>query len=315
MTHLKQFLALICLSAGAVHAAELRDQHFNPRPMSTSPLSEGYNVAQTFTVGLSGDLVQIDLALDCKSGGDVFLSLYSQNPPGSSDQWQLVHAVTRRAASFPENGGAWPDYQGVRVPATPVLAGDHLMWVLEHSGDGCRYGFAPVGRYPDGKMGTFVGGNLLEFADTGYDMAFATYVSVPDDNTLCRFDLYGRPSGRIPAWVPVCGCLSDIDANALQCRFDLPELVLFREIPLFENVGEIEFSVVPLIELESLKLDQWAADGLFEAPTDARFELPRMEAESWQTPFSSESVGPIHFRIDTGEASYQFQIPSNFPDE
>ncbi|MEM7705621.1 MAG: hypothetical protein AAF358_08725 [Pseudomonadota bacterium] len=315
MTLLKALVFMGCFSAGVVQAAELRDQHFNPRPMSDAPLAEGYNVGQSFTVGLSGDLVQIDVAMDCKPGGDVTLALYSENPPGSVDRWRLVHLVTRASGSFPENGGAWPDYQGIRVPATPVVAGDHMMWVLKHNGDGCRHGFAPVGLYPDGKMGTFVGGVLLEFADEGYDMAFATYVAVPDDNTLCRFDLYGRPSGRIPAWVPVCGCLSDIDANALQCRFDLPELVLFREIPLFENVGEIDFTLVPLVELETVKIDQWAGDDLFESPVDAPTELSQLEAQSWTTPFSSESAGPINLRIDTGEAVYQFQIPSNFPEE
>ncbi|MDJ0655767.1 MAG: hypothetical protein QNJ40_16500 [Xanthomonadales bacterium] len=291
---------LFAVAANSSFASVVLDQNHVPSPPT---LDVAGNVGQTFIAGRTGHLVQLDVGLECSPGGQVRFDLYQFD--AFFGNWMVRDTVDRDSGTFPITSGPVPQRYGVALPPLWVSAGKKLAFVMAFTDTDCRYDYDTSGTYPDGQMILRLGvgfGNISDDLDSSFDMDFATYISQPS-NRLCRYDLYGPPDERVPAYVPICGCLSAVAINALMCRFDLPELVLFREIPLFENEGFARYSILPFRPVDQVQIED---EGI------AAFQLEGLSQhalESVETSYERSGEAFRTITIHAGDQVYEFQVP------
>ena len=147
-------------------------------------------LAQTFTVGLAGDFVEVDLPIACSTGDPLILEIQGVAATGEPDG-TVLRSQTYSGAGLPS---FFPDPPFLRpfvlsVPL-PVTVGDRLAIVLNSPGE-CGIFQGPLGDPYAGGDGWFdarpnppgwlqLSTGLLP-ADQRFDLPFATVV---DDGTL-----------------------------------------------------------------------------------------------------------------------------------
>jgi len=176
------------LAAGSARAAEVLDQsqpNFNASTDISSGFGESWSWAQTFTPGRSGTLDQVDLGLGVDACG-------AGCPSGVLN----VAIFATDASGFPTGaalgtGTASPSALGVgagccvTVALTPVSvsAGTKYAIVLADT-NCCGAGFILAelagGGYPGGEELANFGSGWLQ---SGWDIAFQTYINVPPGPT------------------------------------------------------------------------------------------------------------------------------------
>ncbi len=218
-------------------------------------------LAQSFTVGFSGNLVGLRLPITGCGNGSLQLMLREVTSDG------LPTGAALRVRSFPavEVGSIAPgEYQDFYFPASiEVDAGDVLAFTAETFGmdSFCSYAQGPNGD-------SYIVGNAFfdsrpnppgwvpqsEFPLAWQDLPFYTLMSDPSlaEEGMC-VAADGTPL-PISGAVPVCRCFEDAGAMESRCGIFHPDFFIIRRIPLpiapnrrFKQIWEF----TPLTDLES----------------------------------------------------------------
>ena len=155
----------------------------------------GNTIAQSFTVGISGQLSAIEFQLSSPGGGptDLIFAVVAPLLDGSPPiDWQTL-AIILETRTIPDQSRRFE-----RFDFTPfdVSAGDQLFWIVQDSNSG---GFSPsIAIYGPSFFDEFLGGELWTadnsgafflFRDDGADLIFRTFVHVPEPTTLAILGL------------------------------------------------------------------------------------------------------------------------------
>ena len=275
--------------------------------------------AQVFEAGVTGTLSHISIQVACKAGaGPLEMSIHTVGSDGKPAGMPLA-TVSRAADSMPGYGTrplayhAFP-FSGSRVAMT---AGSRYAFTVRAPEADCEIGYTVGDNYPPGQplKDTTSAPDWDPFTLVEGDLEFRTYV---DDGTfsssaLCRVGSFGEVVDWLPSWTPACACLRDPTSALHRCRFDLPELVIFREIPLFDTAGKTNFSVMPFVEFPGpVHVQQFdlAGNGFFESVTfeDAMPPMESTQAAGW---FEAEALEQVRIKITVEERSYEFDVYSD----
>jgi len=183
---LSLFLAALAGSAGA---AGTLDQQQPVVDLAVGGFAIGgfyeQKLAQTFTAGVSGQLVEVQVPASCDTGSNLLVSIYGASNGLPSATLLASQSVNSAALS----GGGVFNAVDFSSPAT-VTAGSQLTIVLTSTG-GCGIFQGPAGD-------SYSGGNLYfdsrpnppgwvcncEFAGASFDLPFKTFVAVPTASDL-----------------------------------------------------------------------------------------------------------------------------------
>ena len=191
--------AAFALAAPQASAAPILDQSFDANPaggnfvLGITSAGAVEDLAQTFTAGLTGDLVQVDVQIwnlisfgVPSATGDITLEI--QTTSGGAPSGTVLATETIMSVSVPTTGGTVPFTNVVLSAPFGVTAGDILAIVLLYSGPGnylWRFSggdlYAPGGIFPRLNAGSWVG----PFGDGG----FQTWVDVPEPSALLLLSL------------------------------------------------------------------------------------------------------------------------------
>ncbi len=302
---------ILCSSAGAAVRVDQDNRNLEGTllgPFPDEPLETGF--AQTFRAGRSGTLNRITAAVECDSSfsGTVKARVWHQDVAGT---WLMLGDTLRDSSEFVGSDAVGlPHYHRFYFSGVPMQTGRNYMVDFAWEGTSCRFGFSFSMNYPRGDFGATGGtGGFTALASPDFDLAFVTFVDDGEPNSLCSFDAWNPSTDRVPSWAPLCHCLKHSDARSLLCRFDMPELVLFREIPFFEEEGEIRYSATPMIELGWLAIKESPAiEGQFSAPSIEAEGFQPGESRDFSTSFQRLEPGRITVEVGFEEGAYQFSI-------
>lgn len=214
-------------------------------------------LAQTFRADRSGRLVYADLVFGCNAGSPGMFTV-DVTRVGADDRpdHRVLGSVAMAAAGLVRSppGPVRVDFSGI-----DILSGERYALVMRAddeascwasrgvSGTG-MFGYAQGKAYYDARPNP---PGWLAIAPEE-DLAFWTYVRVPDPTApgYCDFEEPGTglPQTWIPARLPICGCLSDGQLRANRCWFALPGFTLWRTVTLpgGRPPGLVTWSVVPM---------------------------------------------------------------------
>ncbi|MEZ5897084.1 MAG: hypothetical protein R3C51_11865 [Parvularculaceae bacterium] len=288
---MKSVLAAIMLAslAGAASAAEVIDQSNTNIDTELGFLGIGgepyQKLAQTFTVGMDGDLVALNLPILGCGGGDLVIRIVDLDAAGAPDDGAIL-GVTRIS---PHEAPA--SYEGLyefRLDSSvPLSAGDRVAFTLVMEPDAptsnCSYAESPAGDLYAGGGHYFEARpnppgwlNNEEFADENYDLAFQSVMETGGGPPpMASGDCLLNPSGSlpIPSWTPVCRCLRDPGLREFRCAFLHPDFFAVWRTPLpLPPVGPYveQWEVLPLTDLGDLVRVNLSGAGL-EKPVDLTF--------------------------------------------
>lgn len=309
---------LVLAMARPVFAAEVVDQEqlvADPeRPLAIGGGSE-QELAQTFTVGVTGFLTQVRLPVACSSG-ELVMEIRTVRSDGAPSSTVLA-MVRVPAASLPGPPGA---FQTVSVrPELAVSAGEVLAIVLRGTTDTrCSILAGPVedlysgGAFffdsrpnPPGWVGTKDRPAPL---GTSADLPFQTVV---DDGGV------GSARSRCVAWtangplplpisrdVPFCRCAEDPAANEFRCRMLHPDFLLVRRIPL------------PPFDAERL-VESWVFTPLAPLENAVKLRIPLAKGNVYARELGLESkpgmVEQFELERSTEDALYPALIELGYP--
>lgn len=223
-------------------------------------------LAQSFTVGVDGDLVGLRLPIAGCGRGDLVLELRMLSAAGMPDG-AVVRSVRIAGGDVP---AAYAGFQDFFFPAgVAVSAGDVFAFVARVDGeDGyCSYATSPTGDlYPRGQ-GFFDARpnppgwiSFKEFAGSPQDLAFFTLMEDagapgPSANRCIGFTAGGPTPLPFSDDLPICRCLEDPGLNEWRCRLMHPDFFMVRRIPLppFNAAPDLvaeEWAFTPLKKLD-----------------------------------------------------------------
>ncbi len=249
---MKSVIAYVVASAGALlfsfsaNAAVVVDQEQPLIDEGAGFLGVGgdseQKLAQSFTVGVDGDLAGLRLPIAGCGRGDLLIEIRrmsSGQPTGA-----LLRSVTISGSDIPFAYDGFTDLF-FRVPLA-VNAGDVLAFTIQTVGEGsyCSYATAPNGElYPRGQ-GFFDARpnppgwiSFKGFPSGPQDLAFFTLMDDPSSGGGPGRNCVAQTSGgAIPTpidfYAPACRCFEDRGLNEFRCGFLHPDFFIIRRIPL-----------------------------------------------------------------------------------
>lgn len=239
------FAVLAAVGAlGPAHADLIVDQSnlaFGPAP-SIPTLAIGgssrQQIAQTFTVGMTGDLGAIRMPIGCESGAlDVELR---EAAPDGRPTGRLIRRFSLPAATYPrEVPDAPPLLDILFSPTVVVRSGDRLSVTLANPTGSCAVRRAAPGEtYPRGdayfiSLPETTGWITLDaggaIPSEPRDLIFETVMATPD--AASGGDCLIAGPVRIPSYAPVCRCLRDEGLREFRCALIDPDFFAIRRIP------------------------------------------------------------------------------------
>ncbi|MEQ1929822.1 MAG: hypothetical protein ABL957_04710 [Parvularculaceae bacterium] len=236
----------ILLTLSAAQAAEVVDQsndRFAVSPAIPTHAIGGASrqeLAQTFTVGLSGPLVKLRLPLACESGEltiDI-VALSAGLPTGASRGRTTVAATSvRRVHPTP------PSFIDIALAAPiAVTAGERLAFVLRNATGECAVSRAEAGEtyaagdgyfisLPDGPSWRSLDLDGILAPDPA-DHLFQTAIDAPAPPPATSSGCIVLPgSGGRPVDLPICRCLRDEGLREFRCALLNPDFFAIRRIP------------------------------------------------------------------------------------
>lgn len=248
------------LGGRAVHAELVVDQQLTelgdpPASYYIGGTSE-QTLAQTFRSELGGWIGAVELPVQCppwSTEGFVTAELRTVDAVTGAPGDLVLGAVTISGSALRGDPGTWRSFpiSGVRLDAgtdySIVLGGDPLR--------NCYLTSAPFAdSYPHGAGWARFLPHSPEWSlvsDTDFPFRVLVDDGTDPDDGYCRFrDASGTPPGWVPPrHAPVCRCLRDETLRAQRCWFELPGLVVMRELP-WTGEGPIDalWSVIPLAD-------------------------------------------------------------------
>ncbi|GEM_PF-1296840 len=221
---------------------------------------EEQKLAQTFTVGMTGQLTGLRLPLSGCGRGVLRLTIQEVDERG------FPAGTVLRARSFPADEvgligiGEFQDF--FFLAPLDVRAGDFLAFTVETVGEGssCSYAQGPAGDSYARGNGFFDARpnppgwvSQKEFAPASQDLPFFTLMNDPSMASpgMCvAADGTALPISRD---VPACRCFEDAGAMEFRCGIVHPDFFIFRRFPFpmepeqpFEQIWEF----YPLTELD-----------------------------------------------------------------
>lgn len=241
---------LLATVAGAARAEPVVDQSQPAVDPAAGFLGIGgdaeQQLAQTFTVGLTGNLVGLRLPISGCGGGDLTIEIVDLDSAGRPG------ATVRASASFPP----------AEVPSAPpgtfldflfdaplsVTTGQRLAFTLRMSPAmaNCSLMEAPAGDSYAGGDAYFdarpnpPGWVRRRETDARFDLPFETLMDdlsppgpPPMASRSCDLPppAGGGPGIGLPAFLPICRCLEDPGLREFRCALLHPDFFLVRRIP------------------------------------------------------------------------------------
>lgn len=243
-------------------------------------------LAQTFTAGLTGDLVALRLPIIGCARGDLVIEIRIAGPGGTPDGPLL--GVTRiDPALAPVSGAALHDFRlaaPVRIRASAQYA--FVLRMEPEPAAFCSYAHSPVGPdlYARGALFHDTRPNppgWIPSASTGgeSDLAFETVVetgspAVAGGGRNCLIP--GAPAGAppIPEHLPICRCLRDESLREFRCSFLHPDFFAIRRTPWPIELGRPyteSWEVLPLTKLPAPIIVRLEGAGVAQ-PVDLGFK-------------------------------------------
>jgi hypothetical protein len=172
-----------CLTT-TVWAVPILDQEHNPATNLAAFQSAGV-MAQTFTVGIAGNLVEVQVMISSSFNTDNLDFKITGTSAGSPNLADVRYSAVLLESTLPNADGVF--YSVPIGGAVPVSVGDVLAIVIDDPGDDS--GFGPQWRGED-LPGSYAGGQFffLPGSATGHDAAFRAFVEsasvVPEPGTI-----------------------------------------------------------------------------------------------------------------------------------
>lgn len=256
---------------GAAHAAEVVDQS----QLLINPAS-GYlgigggseqKLAQTFTAGVTGNLVAIRMPVIGCGGGELVMEVRLAAPDGTPNGTLL--STTRYApATVPPSGADFHEFrlgEPLRIRRSVKYAYTLRMDSSALTSN-CSYAKSEAGD-------TYAGGEhyfdsrpnppgwlaASEVSDPGKDLAFETIVDTGSGpgpgagSSDCFIPAPGGGAIPIPSYAPVCRCLQDAGLREFRCALLHPDFFAIRRIPWPIPLGGTyteTWEVLPLTKLK-----------------------------------------------------------------
>ena len=276
-------------------------------------------LAQTFVVGMSGQLAKLRLPLACGTGTlliDIVAQSADDLPTG-----RLLRRTPVPAEALP--GEVTRTFVDIfLISPLAVTAGDRLAIVLSNPTGSCGLLRAELGdTYPSGAAYFDARPNppgwlsKQEFPGEPWDLPFQTMMEVPDDPCAT---INGVP---ISGDLPICRCLRDEGLREFRCAFFDPAFLAIRRTPWPIALGKpyVEtWEVLPLTQLrDAIKVRLEGAN--IPQPIDLTFTGKSRKALDsrkvmLQAPPAAGAVagtavvtyGKRSFKIDTSVLAEQF---------
>ncbi|MEM9233086.1 MAG: hypothetical protein AAGA69_02470 [Pseudomonadota bacterium] len=284
-------------------------------------------LAQTFTVGMDGDLTAIDIPVAC-AVGRLVVEIQGQTLSGEPDGIPLASALV----DFIDINGPGTDFERIFLSRDlPVSVGDKLALVLSNPMGSCGLLDAPAGdTYSGGEFFFDARPNPPGWIDN--KQFFATNPEIPLDipfRTVMASGAVGGGTDRctvitdngpqvlpIPDSVPLFRCLEDAGAREFRCRLLHPDFFIARRIPSPFEPGrpfEEEWFFTPLTEITTPVEVLFSGAGLKE-PVRHTFGK-NSKVGSFET-FSLKGMTPIDPKALRGTVTFKYEnLTPNGPDQ
>ena len=199
-------------------------------------------LAQSFNVGVDGDLAGLRLPIAGCGGGDLVITV--RQMVGGRPTGPVLRTLTVAAADVPFEYTGFTDF--LFDTPLPVRAGDVLAFTVETVGAGsfCSYATPPGGDLYSRGEGFFdarpnpPGWEAFKEFPTGpQDLPFATLMDDPSSGGggSARNCIAQTSGGAVPTpidyYTPACRCFEDVILNEFRCGFMHPDFVIVRRIP------------------------------------------------------------------------------------
>ncbi len=288
---MKSVIAAVMLAsmAGVASAAEVIDQSNTNIDTELGFLGIGgepnQKLAQTFTVGVTGDLIALNLPIMGCGGGDLIIRTVDLDTTGAPDDGAILGTATISPSEAPAS------YEGLHEfrldTGIPLSAGDRVAFTLSMEPDAptsnCSYADSPAGDlyaggryYFDARPNPPGWVNNEEFPGDNHDLAFQSIMETGGGPPpMASDDCLINPSGSvpIPSSAPVCRCLRDPGLREFRCAILHPDFFAIRRIPwpLPPNRPYVErWDFLALTDLDDSVRVSLTGDGL-DAPVDLAF--------------------------------------------
>jgi hypothetical protein len=193
-------------------------------------------LAQTFTAGLDGRLVEIEMPLTCQSPGGGTLILDIVELSGDLPGTRIVSRTMLSGLTFVPSH--FPSSWHRMTLDTPVRVrpGDRFAIVLSNLTGECALERGVVGNYYSRGEGFFTNNDeppgtwarLSDRPSINFDYPFVTHVDVPV-STDCHVSGFGMIP--IPNFTNVCRCLADPGLREMRCALLNPAFFMIRRFP------------------------------------------------------------------------------------
>ena len=232
--------------APASHAAVTVDQEQAMIDAAAGFLGIGgdseQKLAQSFTVGVDGDLAGLRLPIAGCGGGDLVITV--RQMVGGRPTGPVLRTLTVGAADVPFEYTGFTDF--LFDTPLPVRAGDVLAFTIETVGAGsfCSYATPPSGDLYSRGEGFFdarpnpPGWEAFKGFPTGpQDLPFATLMDDPvsGGGGSARNCIAQTSGGAVPTpidfYTPACRCFEDVILHEFRCGFLHPDFFIVRRIP------------------------------------------------------------------------------------
>lgn len=202
---------------------------------------EEQKLAQSFTVGVDGDLAGLRLPIIGCGSGDLVITI--RQIIGGRPGGPALRTLTVPPSDVPFTFTGFTDF--FFATSLAVNAGDVLAFTVETVGDGsfCSYATPPNGDLYARGEGFFdarpnpPGWEAFKGFPTGpQDLPFATLMDDPGTGGSARNCIAQTSGGAVPTpidfYTPACRCFEDLIANEFRCGFLHPDFFMVRRIPL-----------------------------------------------------------------------------------
>lgn len=198
------------------------------------------NLAQSFTVGVDGNLAGLRLPIAGCGSGDLVITV--RKMAGGLPNGPVQRILTIPGSDVPFSYAGFTDF--IFPAPLAVNAGDILAFTVETVGEGsfCSYATPPSGDQYGRGDGFFDArpnppGWLAfkEFPTGPQDLPFFTLMDDPGTGGSARNCIAQTSGGAVSTPIdfstPACRCFEDLIVNEFRCGFVHPDFVIVRRIP------------------------------------------------------------------------------------